>query len=119
MRSSLLVSLSFSLLSPGGGGCLGICVENTKEVKVAAEAPEEEEKKEEKRREREKGRWCLQIAIESGRLEISNGALKAEKEKQSGKTTEHRNTMVSDPFREREGGLAWLGLIKHGETCAL
>ena len=33
---------------------MGICVENTKEVKVAAEAPEEEEKKEEKRRERER-----------------------------------------------------------------
>ena len=82
------------------------------------EEKKEEKRREEKRREREKGR-CLQIAIESGRLEISNGALKAEKEKQSGKTTEHRNTMVSDPFREREGGLAWLGLIKHGETCAL
>ena len=72
------------------------------------EEEEEEEKKEEKRREREKGRWCLQIAIESGRLEISNGALKAEKEKQPGETTEHRNTMVSDPFEKEK--VAWLGL---------
>ena len=55
--SFLFLSLSFSLLSPGGGGCLGICVENTKEVKVAAEAPEEERRKkrrEERERERER-----------------------------------------------------------------
>ena len=39
---------------------MGICVENTKEVKVAAEAPEEEEKKEERReREREKRFRCV------------------------------------------------------------
>ena len=105
-----------------------VCLRRPVSAAAAARKEREEKKKkkkkrrkkrrEEKRREREKGR-CLQIAIESGRLEISNGALKAEKEKQSGKTTEHRNTMVSDPFREREGGLAWLGLIKHGETCAL
>ena len=105
-----------------------VCLRRPVSAAAAARKEREEKKKkkkkrrkkrrEEKRREREKGR-CLQIAIESGRLEISNGALKAEKEKQPGKTTEHRNTMVSDPFREREGGLAWLGLIKHGETCAL